>query len=246
MNDTQLTPLLAQYAREPSPEVLTTLVEGCMPLCRHIARRFAGQGVEAEDLEQVAAMALLKAIDRFEPERGLKFITYATPTITGEVRNYIRDKGSAVRISRESRSRLYRMQRVQERLTQELQREPSIRELAAAMGMSPDELLNLLDQRDSAEVLSLSGASSADGDAQLLEERLGAVDQGYEQVEQKAWLDWVMRQVTPQEKRLLELRYMERMGQRETARHLGVSQMQVSRMERRILARLREMSEPLN
>ena len=78
------------------------------------------------------------------------------------------------------------------------------------------------------------------------EERLGTVDQGYEQVEQRAWLDWVMGQVTPQEKRLLELRYMERMGQRETARHLGVSQMQVSRMERRILARLREISEPLN
>lgn len=246
MNDTQLTPLLAQYAREPSSEVLTALVEGCMPLCRHIARRFVGQGVEAEDLEQVAAMALLKAIERFEPERGLKFTTYATPTITGEVRNYIRDKGATVRISRESRSRLYRMQRVQERLTQELQREPSMRELAAAMDMSPDELLTLLDQRDGAEVLSLNGSAAADEEAQLLEEKLGAVDQGYEQVEQKAWLDWVMSQVTPQEKRLLELRYMERLGQRETARHLGVSQMQVSRMERRILARLRELSEPLN
>lgn len=217
-----------------------------MPLCRHIARRFVGQGVEAEDLEQVAAMALLKAIERFEPERGLKFTTYATPTITGEVRNYIRDKGATVRISRESRSRLYRMQRVQERLTQELQREPSMRELAAAMDMSPDELLTLLDQRDGAEVLSLNGSAAADEEAQLLEEKLGAVDQGYEQVEQKAWLDWVMSQVTPQEKRLLELRYMERLGQRETARHLGVSQMQVSRMERRILARLRELSEPLN
>lgn len=246
MNDTQLTPLLAQYAREPSSEVLTALVEGCMPLCRHIARRFVGQGVEAEDLEQVAAMALLKAIERFEPERGLKFTTYATPTITGEVRNYIRDKGATVRISRESRSRLYRMQRVQERLTQELQREPSMRELAAAMDMSPDELLTLLDQRDGAEVLSLNGSAAADEEAQLLEEKLGAVDQGYEQVEQKAWLDWVMSQVTPQEKRLLELRYMERLGQRETAKHLGVSQMQVSRMERRILARLRELSEPLN
>lgn len=246
MNDTQLTPLLAQYAREPSSEVLTALVEGCMPLCRHIARRFAGQGVEAEDLEQVAAMALLKAIERFEPERGLKFTTYATPTITGEVRNYIRDKGATVRISRESRSRLYRMQRVQDRLTQELQREPSMRELAAAMDMSPDELLALLDQRDGAEVLSLNGSAAADEESQLLEEKLGAVDQGYEQVEQKAWLDWVMSQVTPQEKRLLELRYMERLGQRETAKHLGVSQMQVSRMERRILARLRELSEPLN
>lgn len=246
MNDMQLTPLLEQYAQHPSPELMAQLVEGCLPLCRHIARRFAGQGVETEDLEQVAAMALMKAIGRFEPDRGLKFTTYATPTIAGEVRNYIRDKGSVMRMSRDSRSQLYRMQKVQDQLTQQLQREPSIKELAAAMDMTPEELLALLDQREQSSVASLSGATSNDEDAQELEERLGSIDKGYEQVEQQEWMKWVFRQVNPTEKKLLELRYIHRLGQRETAKHLGVSQMQVSRMERRILARLREISGPVN
>ena len=248
MNDTLLTPLLAQYAREPSRDVMAQLVEMCLPLCRHIARRFSGQGVETEDLEQVAAMALMKAIQRFEPERGLKFTTYATPTIAGEVRNYIRDKGAALRISRDSRSQLYRLQKEQDRLTQQLQREPSLKELAQAMDMTPEALLNLLDQRESSTMMSLSGngASADDEDAQELEERLGALDPGYDRVEQHAWMEWVFRQVTPTEKRLLEMRFIHRMGQRETARELGVSQMQVSRMERRILARLRDMSGAVN
>lgn len=246
MNEMQLSPLLAQYAQTPTPELMAELVEGCLPLCRHIARRFSGQGVETEDLEQVAAIALMKAIQRFEPERGLKFTTYATPTIAGEVRNYIRDKGAAMRISRDSRTQLYRMQKIQDRLTQELQREPTIREVADAMEMTPEELLHLLDQRESANVSSLDGATSNDEDAQLLEEKLGSMDQGFEQVEQQEWMQWVFRQVTPVEKKLLELRYIHRLGQRETARHLGVSQMQVSRMERRVLARLRELSATLN
>lgn len=246
MNEMQLSPLLAQYAQTPTPELMAELVEGCLPLCRHIARRFSGQGVETEDLEQVAAIALMKAIQRFEPERGLKFTTYATPTIAGEVRNYIRDRGAAMRISRDSRTQLYRMQKIQDCLTQELQREPTIREVADVMEMTPEELLHLLDQRESTNVSSLDGATSNDEDAQLLEEKLGSMDQGFEQVEQREWMQWVFRQVTPVEKKLLELRYIHRLGQRETAKHLGVSQMQVSRMERRILARLRELSTMLN
>lgn len=246
MNEMQLSPLLAQYAQSPTPELMAQLVEGCLPLCRHIARRFSGQGVETEDLEQVAAMALMKAIQRFEPDRGLKFTTYATPTIAGEVRNYIRDRGAGLRISRDSRTQLYQMQRIQDRLTQKLQREPTIREVAEAMDMSPEALLRLLDQRESTNVMSLNDGTSSDEDAQLLEEKLGSVDQGYEAVEQREWMQWVFRQVTPTERNLLELRYIQRLGQRETARQMGVSQMQVSRMERRILARLRELSATLN
>lgn len=243
MNELQLTPLLESYAQSPSPGVMAQLVEGYLPLSRAIARKFSGRGVEQEDLEQVAAMALMKAIERFEPDRGLKFTTYATPTIAGEVRNYLRDKGSILRVSRDTRSRLYRMQKVRESLTQELQREPSMKELAAAMNIAPDELLSLLDQRESSEVMSMSSAASSDEDAQELEERLGVIEDGYEQVEQAEWMQWVLRQVTPTERKLLEMRFVRRMGQRETARNLGVSQMQVSRMERRILARLRELTE---
>ena len=108
MNEENLTTLLTAYAASPAPETLERLVEGYLPLSRAIARKFAGRGVELDDLEQVAAMALMKAIQRFEPDRGLKFSTFAMPTIAGEVRNYLRDKGSMLRMSRDSRSLLYR------------------------------------------------------------------------------------------------------------------------------------------
>jgi RNA polymerase sigma-B factor len=243
MDDSRLTPLLADYARTHDRDVMNTLVEGYLPLCRSIARRFSGQGVEQEDLEQVAAIALMKAIERFEPERGFRFSTFAMPTIAGEVRNYIRDKGSAIRVNRDTRSRLFQLRKAADRLTQQLQREPSLKELAAEMGVTPDELLALLDARDAAETMSMDAAMSSDEDAQRLEERLGVHEAGYENVEQQQWMAWILKQVTPQERLLLEKRFIERLGQRETAKALGVSQMQVSRMERRILARLRDMTE---
>ncbi len=242
MNELSLTPLLESYARVPSPGLMEQLVEGFLPLSHAIARRFMGHGVELEDLQQVAAMALMKAIERFQPERGLKFTTFAAPTITGEVRNYIRDKGSIMRMSRDARSQLYKMQQVQDRLTQQLQREPTMREVADAMGVTYDELLSWLDQREMMDVSSLSETISGD-DERDLEARLGVTESGYEQVEQREWLKWVFSQVTPDERRLLELRFIHRMGQRETARMMNVSQMQVSRLERRVLARLRESSD---
>lgn len=243
MDDTRLTPLLADYARTRDREVMAALVEGYLPLCRAIARKFRGQGVETEDLEQVAAMALMKAIERFEPERGFKFTTFAMPTIAGEVRNHIRDKGGVIRVNRDTRARVFQLRKVTDQLTQQLQREPSLKEIAAAMAVTPDELLAILDARDASDPVSMDAALSADEEAQRLEERLGVNDEGFERVEQSQWMKWVFQQVTPQERLLLEKRFIDRLGQRETAKALGVSQMQISRMERKILARLREMTE---
>jgi RNA polymerase sigma-B factor len=243
MDDTRLTPLLADYARTRDRDVMATLVEGYLPLCKAIAWKFRGQGVETEDLEQVAAIALMKAIERFEPERGFKFTTFAMPTIAGEVRNHIRDKGGAIRVNRDTRSRLFQLRKVTDQLTQQLQREPSLKEIAAAMAVTPDELLSLLDARDASDVMSMDAGMSSDEDAQRLEERLGVNDDGFERVEQQQWMQWVLKQVTPQERLLLEKRFIERLGQRDTAKALGVSQMQVSRMERKVLARLRELTE---
>ena len=185
----------------------------------------------------------MKAIERFEPERGFKFTTFAMPTIAGEVRNHIRDKGGAIRVNRDTRSRLYQLRKVTDQLTQQLQREPSLKEIAAAMDVTPDELLSLLDARDASDVMSMDAGMSSDEDAQRLEERLGTQDEGFERVEQREWMQWVLKQVTPQERLLLEKRFIERLGQRDTAKALGVSQMQVSRMERKVLARLRELTE---
>ena len=237
MNDA----LLEAYARTRDADLLARLVEAYLPLSAAVARKFAGRGVELEDLEQVAAMALMKAIERFEPERELQFSTYAVPTIAGALRNHIRDQGNAIRLGRDVRAGVIRLYRTQERLTLELRREPSLRELAEAMAITGDELLMLLNARESVDTVSLNAAAE---DEQALEAYLGVREGGYERVEQKEWMDWVFSLVTPLEKRLLELRFQERLGQRDTARALGVSQMKVSRMERRVLQRLREQTEP--
>ena len=243
MNDSVWDALWVRYAAAPSTEDRDTLVEGYLPLSRAIARKFAGRGVETEDLEQVAALALMKAVERFDVSRGLRFSTYATPTIAGEVRNYLRDKSTAIRLRRDARSELYRMQQVRDTLTAQLQREPSMMELAQAMEISPDSLLDLLDQRSAADMLSLSSPASAQENAQLLEETLGKMEQGYEQVEQREWMIWVRSLLTEKEQALLDMRFIRRMGQRDCAAALGVSQMQISRMERKMLAKLREKME---
>ena len=223
--------LFREYARSRDHAVMARLVEENLPL---------SQAVEKDDLEQVAAMALMQAIERFDPERGLQFSTFALPTIAGSVRNYLRDRGSTIRLTRSLREQLTKLRRVSDELTRKLQREPSMRELAEAMELPPEELLTLLDARRAAQTVSLDAETSDDAEAPRLETFLGRLDEGYEQVEQAQWLNWVYGQVTPMEKLLLQKRFEERLGQRETARALGVSQMQVSRMERRLLTRLRE------
>ncbi len=106
MNDEHLTPLLEQYAATRDTALRDTLLESYLPLSKAVARKFSGRGVETEDLEQVAAMALLKALERFDPSRGFRFVTYAVPTITGDLRNHLRDRGGAMRMPRDMRQSL--------------------------------------------------------------------------------------------------------------------------------------------
>ena len=242
MNETQLSPLLAQYALSPTPELMAQLVEGCLPLCRHIARRFSGQGVETEDLEQVAAIALMKAIERFEPDRGFRFVTYAVPTITGEVRNHLRDRSAMVRMPRDLRQRLYQLTRVQEAFEHEHLRAPTAAELAAAMRITPEEVLTILSMRSQTDYVSLDTPVGEDGDTRL-EDMLGGGDAGYDAVERREWMKWILSKVNETEKELLLLRFRDGLGQRETAKRLGVSQMQISRLERRVLSRLRAIEQ---
>ena len=241
MNDEALASLLERYAVTRDPALRDRLVESYLPLSNAVARRFSGRGAETEDLAQVAAMALVKAVERFDPSRGFRFVTYAVPTITGDVRNYLRDRAGAIRVSRDARQRLYRMQQAQEAFRNEHLREPSVAELAQAMGIAQDELLLLLDMRNQSEVVSLDAPTDDDADA--LGAFLGGEDAGFERMEQREWMRWVLGKVNDAEKRLLTLRFVDRLGQRETAARMGVSQMQISRMERRVLQRLRAIEQ---
>ena len=242
MNDERLVPLLSQFALTRAPALRDQLVENYLPLARAVARRFEGRGAEREDLQQVASIALMKAIERFEPDRGFRFVTYAIPTIAGDVRNYLRDKASGMRVPRDARQKLYKMQQIREQFEREHMREPSARELADAMQITADEMLMLLDMRNQTDLASLDAPVSEDSEADL-GAMLGVTDEGFERVEQAQWMNWILSKVDDKERQLLTLRYRDRLGQRETAKRLGVSQMQVSRMERRVLARLRAIEE---
>lgn len=240
MNDEHLIPLLERYAASRDPALRDELFEHYLPLARAVARKFSGRGVETEDLEQVAGMALLKALERFDPSRGFRFVTYAVPTITGDVRNYLRDKSGLMRMPRDMRQRLYQMTQEQERFEREHLRTPTAVELSERMGISPEEFLALLALRTQNEAVSLDTPVGEEGDTQL-SDLLGSTDDRFERMERSEWAQWLLSKVGDTERELLTLRYRDGLGQRETARRLGISQMQVSRLERRALSRLRAM-----
>lgn len=240
MNDEHLIPLLERYAASRDPALRDELFEHYLPLARAVARKFSGRGVETEDLEQVAGMVLLKALERFDPARGFRFVTYAVPTITGDVRNYLRDKSGLMRMPRDMRQRLYQMTQEQERFEREHLRTPTAVELSERMGIAPEEFLALLALRTQNEAVSLDTPVGEEGDTQL-SDLLGSTDDRFERMERSEWAQWLLSKVGDTERELLTLRYRDGLGQRETARRLGISQMQVSRLERRALSRLRAM-----
>ena len=238
MNDEHLIPLLERYAASRDPALRDELFERYLPLARAVARKFSGRGVETEDLEQVAGMALLKALERFDPARGFRFVTYAVPTITGDVRNYLRDKSGLMRMPRDMRQRLYQMTQEQERFEREHLRAPTATELSERMGIAPEEFMALLSLRMQSDAVSLDTPVGEEGDTQL-SDLLGSPDDRFERMERSEWTQWLLTKVGDTERELLTLRYRDGLGQRETAKRLGISQMQVSRMERRVLSRLR-------
>ena len=242
MNDEVLIPMLESYARSRDTALRDQLLEQYLPLSRAVARKFAGRGVELEDLEQVAAMALLKALERFEPDRGYRFVTYAVPTITGDLRNYLRDRGGLMRMPRDSRQRLYQLSREQEAFEREHLRAPNAEELAARMHITPEELLTLLTLRSQSGYVSLDTPVGEEGDT-VLQDMIGSSEDGYERMERSEWMQWILSKVNDTERELLLLRYRDGLGQRDTAKRMGVSQMQISRLERRVLSRLRAMEQ---
>ncbi len=230
-----------EYALDPTEEKLEAAVIAALPLTQTIAARFSGRGVEMEDLRQVGAMALVEALKRFEPERGLRFTTYVTPTITGKVRNYIRDRAQLMRSPRGLREQGIKMDRANEALIQTLRREPSVQELSNYLGWSVQQVLDVQQMRDKTTIASLD---MPDEDGLLLFDRIGEDDISFENFESREDLRKALASLSDVEKQLLMLRFSRRLSQSVVARQLGLTQMQVSRMERRTLATLkREMSE---
>jgi RNA polymerase sigma-B factor len=215
------------------------LVETHMPLVIYLARRFSGRNEPMNDLVQVGAIGLLKAIDRFDPERGLEFSTYATPTILGEIKRHFRDTGWLIHVPRRAQELQTTVNTARAELSQELGRAPTIAELAERIDIEEEVVLEALDAARAYSGVPLD-VLAAPGETVPEHPMLGVVDEGFEQVEQRALLREVIAKLPENEREILLLRFVANKTQTEIAAIVGVSQMQVSRLVARGLKRLRE------
>lgn len=209
-----------------------------MPLVEHCARRFRNRGEPLEDLAQVGTIGLLKSIDRFEPDRGVEFSTYATPTIIGEIKRYFRDKGWAIRVPRRLQELRMQIAGATAELTQSLGRSPTPRELAETLGCTVEAVVEGIESSNAYSTLSLDATDDNDGSGSMLE-LMGFDDIALEHIEIRESLKPLLEALPPREKRILLLRFFRNKTQTEIAAEIGVSQMHVSRLLSRTLDQLR-------
>ena len=215
------------------------LITRYLPLVRALARRFASRGQPVEDLIQVGSIGLIKAVDRFDLDRGVELSTYATPTILGEIKRYFRDKGWAVKVPRSLQDLNVRLNRVMEALTVELHRSPTIAELAAAIGVSEEEVVEALESGRAYSSVSIFSGGPDDDESSSLLDSLGGEEEAYEVFEQRRVLAPAMERLDPRERLILHLRFFEGMTQTQVAARIGISQMHVSRLIRKSIESLR-------
>lgn len=221
-----------------SQEALEAAAEACLPLCATIARRFSGRGADEEDLKQVAAMACVKALHSYSPEHGAMFSTYAAQSAAGAVRNHLRDHAGLVRTPRSLYEQSAKLTRARAALTQQLHREPTVSELASMLNWTMQQVIDTLMSRDAQQTASFD--DKKDDDGLTLLDTLGENDQALSAFEQNEDLKNVLSQLDIHEQQLLKLRYFDNLSQRAVAQKLGMTQMQVSRAERRLLSALKE------
>jgi RNA polymerase sigma-B factor len=208
-----------------------------LPLARSLARRYANKGEPLDDLEQVACVGLIKAIDRFDLSREVRFATYAVPTIAGELKRHFRDRGWMMRVPREVQELSGRIGVVRERLVHDLARTPTVTELARATATDEDRVVEALAAAEAYRTLSLDQPFQ-DGTGPL--EAIGDDDLGFERAEARAMLADGLHELAPREREIVRLRFFEGLTQREIAEQIGISQMHVSRLIRRTVQQLRD------
>jgi RNA polymerase sigma-B factor len=219
--------------------VRNELVAKHMPLVRYLAQRYRNRGEPLDDLIQVGAVGLIKAVDRFEPARGLAFSTYATPTILGEIKRHFRDKAWMVRIPRPLQELKVRLVNAREELSQQIGRSPTVAELAVALDVTEDDVLEVLEASNAYSAVSID--APADGEmsvGRVIEARLGVLDDGLELVERRHCVAPLLDALPERERRIVFLRFFREMTQTEIADELGISQMHVSRLLAQTLERL--------
>lgn len=220
-------------------ELRNRLVRMHLPLVEHLARRFRNRGEPLDDLTQVATIGLIKSVDRFDPDRGVEFSTYATPTVVGEIKRHFRDKGWAVRVPRRLQELRLSLTTATAELSQQHGRSPTVHELAERLGISEEEVLEGLESANAYSTLSLD-VPDTDDESPAVADTLGSEDEALEGVEYRESLKPLLEGLPPREKRILLLRFFGNMTQSQIAQEVGISQMHVSRLLARTLAQLRE------
>jgi len=228
--------LLWRYHRRGDKDARRILIERMMPLVRTLARRYINRGESYEDLVQVGCVGLIKAVDRFDIERDLRFSTFAVPTILGEIKRHFRDRAWAVRVSRGIQELNAKVGRETDRLSGILGRSPTIEELAEATESSVELVLEALQGAQAYSTVPLEDQLGEDGDPVI---RFGAEDPGFEVAEQRAELSRGLDQLPERERSIVLLRFFEGLTQREIADRIGISQMHVSRLLRRSIESMR-------
>jgi RNA polymerase sigma-B factor len=236
--------LSARYHDERDPVDREMLVERFLPLARQLASRYRGSPEPFDDLFQVACLGLVKAIDRFEGQRGTAFSSFAVPTILGELKRYFRDRTWSVRVPRDLKELSLRVDRAVADLTVTLHRQPTIAEVSDSVGARDEEVLEALEAAGAHKAASLNAPRGGGDDATgTLGDTITSDDSRLRRAEDRAMLAHLMRSITPREREILYLRFIGDMTQAEIGKRIGLSQMQVSRIIRQALTRLHATTE---
>jgi RNA polymerase sigma-B factor len=236
--------LFRRYADERDPLGRDALVERFLPLARQLAARYQRAEEPFDDVFQVACFGLVKAIDRYDLDRGVAFSSYAVPTITGEIKRHFRDHTWAMRVPRDLQDLALRVERVLGDLTRDLGRQPSVDEVAEATGVEPEAVLEAMEASTAYRATSLETprAGGDDEPGESLGDSVGMLDDGFARAEQRAVLHGLMRSLTPREREVVRLRFEEDLTQGAIGERIGVSQMQVSRILRHAIGRLQALA----
>lgn len=238
MNDEKATPL---FRRMPEPGARRELFHLYRPLALHLANRYTYRGVETEDLKQVAFLGLINAIDRYDPEYGSRFVSFAVPTITGEIKRYFRDAGWAAAVPRRLKDMTVMCRRADEELTQKLGRSPTVAEVAAETGLTADEVTEAASLGTAYRPDALEAPTHTEGMTRL--DALGNVDGRMELFDDLDALKPLLQSRPERERRILHLRFYENLTQRQIAEKMDISQMHVSRILSATLEKLRVLME---
>lgn len=231
--------LFMQYAQTRDQDVRNELVSRHLYIADSIARRYSGRNIDYDDLYQVASLALIQAVDRYSIDKGVKFSTFATPTLLGVIKNYFRDHVRNIRMPRRAGDLLRRVDKAREELYGILMQTPTPAQIAQHLGVTTEEVLEALETGEALNITSLNIEAGENGEGQLMDV-IGDEDNAYDQVDLQDFLSREMGKLSEAEQFIIKERYWAGRSQRDIAAELNVSQMYISRIERKIISRFRQ------